>query len=76
MLNVASIAAYEQLMNMRISIPKLVALIGFDDFPPASCASSNKAYPLIFGTQDPVSYEIIRSANSTKLQRDRLVGSQ
>ena len=36
MLNVASIAAYEQLMNMGVTIPKSVALIGFDDFPLSS----------------------------------------
>jgi LacI family transcriptional regulator len=36
LLNVASIIAYEQLMEMGISIPQSVALVGFDDFPLSS----------------------------------------
>jgi LacI family transcriptional regulator len=36
LLNVASVLAYEQLMDLRLNIPKSVALIGFDDFPLSS----------------------------------------
>lgn len=36
LLNVASIAAYEALTSAAISIPREIALIGFDDFPLSS----------------------------------------
>jgi len=36
LLNIASIVAYEQIMALGLSIPKSVALIGFDDFPLSS----------------------------------------
>ena len=36
LLNLASIIAYEQLMEMGLSIPSSVALLGFDDFPLSS----------------------------------------